>query len=249
MKIPTTLQLALLTVLTTGFYMMVGQSVPQKEVHPPEVIEIPEDVTTEEMVAIGKSIYVGKGICFTCHANTSRFPDLDDIATRAASRKTGYTAIDYLAESLYEPDVYIVEGFNPGMPVINKEIGLTDQEILAVIAYLQTLGGEATVTMDTKTVYTGGNLGGGEAAEGEVAMAAADAGATTVLDVYGCGRCHDAEQPLDPKSPSLAGIGARLDSDQLLSKLFRHEGDDGLDQVTVTELRSLVQYLSEQRGG
>jgi hypothetical protein len=36
------------------------------------------------------------------------------------------------------------------MPIINKPpIGLNDQEILAVLAYLQTLGGEATVTLAT----------------------------------------------------------------------------------------------------
>ena len=247
MKIPITLQLAVLTVLLTGFYMMVGQAVPQKEVQAPEVIEIAEDVSTEEMVAIGKGIYEGKGICFTCHANTSRYPDLQGIAARAATRKPGYTAIDYIAESLYEPAVYIVEGFNPGMPVVNKPpIGLTDPEILSVIAYLQTLGGEATVTMDTKTAYTGGAVGGGDAADDGGAAAVAEGG--TVLDTYGCGRCHDAEQPTDPPSPSLAGIGSRLASDQLLSKLYHHEGDDGLDQVTMVELESLVQFLSEQGG-
>ena len=46
---------------------------------------------------------------------------------------------------------FIVPGFNPGMPVINKPpIGLSDQEILAVIAYLQSLGGKVTVTLDSK---------------------------------------------------------------------------------------------------
>ena len=40
------------------------------------------------------------------------------------------------------------------MPVINKPpIGLTDQEILCVIAYLQTLGGTATVTLQTSHHY------------------------------------------------------------------------------------------------
>lgn len=244
MKIPITLQLALLTVGMTGFYMMVGQAVPQKEVQPPEVIEIAEDVSTEEMVAIGKTIYEGKGICYTCHANTSRYPDLQDIATRAATRKPGFSALDYLAESLYEPGAYIVEGFNPGMPEANKPpIGLTDGEILSVIAYLQTLGGEATVTMETKTAYTGGAVGDGA---GEGAAVVAEGG--TVLDAFGCGRCHDAEQATDPPSPSLVGIGARLSADQLLQKLYYHEGDDGLDQVTMVELESMVQYLSEQRG-
>ncbi len=239
MKIPITLQLALLTVGTTLFYMMVGQAVPQKEVQAPEVIEIAEDVSTEEMVQIGKTIYDGKGICYTCHANTSRYPDLQGIATRAATRKPGMSALDYLAESLYEPGAYIVEGFNPGMPEANKApIGLTDGEILSVIAYLQTLGGEATVTMDTKTAYTGGAAGG--------APAAGEGG--TVLDTFGCTRCHDAEQPTDPPSPSLVGIGARLSADQLLQKLYYHEGDDGLDQVTMVELESMVRYMSEQKG-
>ncbi len=239
MKIPITLQLALVTVLTTGLYMMVGQAVPQKEVQAPEVIEIAEDVSTEKMVEIGKSIYEGKGICFTCHANTSRYPDLQGIATRAATRRPGYTALDYLAESLYEPGAYIVEGFNPGMPEANKPpIGLTDGEILSVIAYLQTLGGEASVTMDTKTAYTGG----GDAA----AVVAGDGGA--MLDTFGCLRCHDAEQPTDPPSPSLVGIGSRLAADQLLHELYYHKGDDGLDQVTMVELESMVQFLSEQKG-
>ena len=62
--------------------------------------------------------------------------------------------VEYLAKSIYAPDSYIVPGFNPGMPVINKPpIGLTDQEILCVIAYLQTLGGTATVTLQTSHRY------------------------------------------------------------------------------------------------
>lgn len=242
MKIPITLQLAVLTVGLTGFYMMVGQAVPQKEVQAPEVIEIAEDVTTEQMVEIGRGIYEGKGICFTCHANTSRYPDLQGIATRAATRKPGVNALDYIAESLYEPGAYIVEGFNPGMPEVNKPpIGLTDPEILSVIAYLQTLGGEATVTMDTKTAYNGG----GDAAGGDAAAAAPGG---TVLDVYGCSRCHDADPPTDPPSPSLVGIGSRMTADQLLAALYHHKGDDGLDAVTMAELETLVQHMSEQGG-
>ena len=69
----------------------------------------------------------------------------------------GLNDVEYFAQSMYEPDVFIVPGFNPGMPVINKPpIGLTDQEILCVIAYLQTLGGTATVTLQTKHRYYGG---------------------------------------------------------------------------------------------
>jgi hypothetical protein len=62
--------------------------------------------------------------------------------------------VDYFAQSLYEPDVFVVPGFNPGMPTINRPpIGLTDQEILCVIAYLQSLGGTPTVTLQTSHRY------------------------------------------------------------------------------------------------
>ena len=54
------------------------------------------------------------------------------------------------------PDVFIVEGYNPGMPAIDKPpIGLTDQEILAVIAYLQSLGGTPTITLETTPAELG----------------------------------------------------------------------------------------------
>jgi hypothetical protein len=80
-----------------------------------------------------------------------RFPDLDGIGARAATRRPGHTDVQYLAESIYEPDVFIVAGFNPGMPIINKPpIGLSDQEILAVMAYLQSLGGKVSVTLESK---------------------------------------------------------------------------------------------------
>ena len=75
-------------------------------------------------------------------------------ARRAAS--PGLSDVEYFAQSMYEPDAFIVPGFNPGMPAINKPpIGLTDQEILCVIAYLQTLGGTPTVTLQTTHRYHG----------------------------------------------------------------------------------------------
>ena len=256
MKIPIPLQLVLLTVGMTAFYGMVGQSVPQKEVHPPEVIEIAEDISADEIVEIGKEIFEGKGICNTCHtigkSGALRFPDLDGIASRSATRKPGFTALEYLAEAMYEPDIFIVDGFSPGMPAINKPpIGLTDQEIIAVIAYLQTLGGEVTVDMSTKFVYTGGAAPGGG---GEVATVA-DAGDSSadaagedsgdpVLGTFGCNRCHDAASPADPNSPSLRGIGSRMNADQLFLSLSKHPGEERLDAVTLKELETLVQHLS-----
>ena len=117
------------------------------------------DLTTADMVTVGRQIMEGKGLCMTCHtigrSGALRFPDLDGVAGRAATRVPGLNDVEYFAQSLYAPDTFIVSGFNPGMPVINKPpIGLTDQEILCVIAYLQTLGGTATVTLQTSHAST-----------------------------------------------------------------------------------------------
>ncbi len=242
MKIPLTVQMLLIAVGLTGFYMMLGQSVPQKEVHPPEVIELADDLSTAEMVDIGKEIFDGKGICVTCHNGSARFPDLVGIATVASSRIPGYTALDYLAESLYEPDIFLVEGFNKGMPAINKPpIGLTDDEILAVIAYLQTLGGEATVTMETLTAYNGGTLGGGDAPPaGEEAVTAEASVADSPLATFGCASCHDGSQasPLD-------GVGDRMDRSQLLLAIAGHAPGGNAENVTVAQVQTLADFLSQ----
>lgn len=162
MRIPLILRIAALVLATTGFYTYVGQMVPQKEVLPPKDSTIGPNMATEDMARVGREIMEGKGMCLTCHTigKTSgpfRFPDLAGVDSRAKTRVPGLNDVEYFAQSLYEPTAYVVPGFPPAMPTINKPpIGLTDQEILCVIAYLQTLGGTPTVTMQTKHHYNGG---------------------------------------------------------------------------------------------
>jgi mono/diheme cytochrome c family protein len=160
-RVPHIVRIGALVLATTGFYAYVGQMVPQKEVLPPQEIVLRTDLTTADMVTVGRELMEGKGLCVTCHTfgktGALRFPDLEGIAVRARSRIPGMSDVEYLAQSMYEPDAYIVQGFNPGMPAINKPpIGLTDQEILCVIAYLQSLGGTPTVTLQTTHRYYAG---------------------------------------------------------------------------------------------
>lgn len=264
MKIPITVQLVILTVGLTAFYTMVGQAVPQKESHPPEVIEIAKDVSPEEMAEIGKGIFEGKGICVTCHTITGksgalRFPDLQGIASRVGSREPGMGPLDYFTKSLYEPDAFIVDGFSKGMPAINKPpIGLTDDEILTVIAYLQTLGGEVTVTMETQHAYNGGTLmseGGGEVVMADAGDAGADTGVADTgtmdsgpLAAYGCTKCHYTDRAGNLQGPSLFDVGTRLSRDQLVAGLVYHQGEDGLDQVTQADLQSLIAVMTQLKG-
>jgi mono/diheme cytochrome c family protein len=161
MRIPLLVRIGLLVLATTGFYTYVGQMVPQKEVQPPAEIVLKTDLTTAEMTKVGREIMEGKGLCLTCHTigktgGGLRFPDLANVDVRAKTREPGLSDVEYFAQAMYEPNAYVVPGFNPGMPTINKPpIGLTDQEILCVIAYLQTLGGTPTVTLQTKHHYNG----------------------------------------------------------------------------------------------
>ena len=170
MTIPLIARIGGLVLATTAFYGYVGQMVPQKEVQPPQETVLKADLTTADMVTVGREIMEGKGLCSTCHTigktGALRFPDLEGVAVRATSRIPGLSDVEYFAQSMYEPDVFIVQGFNPGMPAINKPpIGLTDQEILCVIAYLQSLGGTPTVTLQTThRYYSGAAAPGGAAA-------------------------------------------------------------------------------------
>src|SRR5262249_3545961 len=129
---------------------------------PPAEIVLKTDLSQAEMAKVGREIMDGKGLCLTCHTigkttGPYRFPDLANVAVRAKTRKPGYTDVDYFAESLYEPNAFIVPGFHPGMPTINKPpMGLTDQESLCVIASRQPLGGPTTVTPQPKPAFTGG---------------------------------------------------------------------------------------------
>lgn len=282
MRVPPTVKILGLTVGATLFYTWVGQLVPQKEVQPPEVVEMSQDMSTDQLVEIGQEIFDGKGICATCHTIGSsgalRFPDLAGIATRAADEVPGMGQVEYLAQSLYEPNAYIVPGFAPSMPAMDEPpIGLSDDEIRAVIAYLQTLGGEATMTMATALPYAEGAEatsdvdppGAGDAppaadpAEGagavvepadRIAAALTDeeieavgAGGPDLFARYGCDDCHATEPGGEL---TLAGTGGS--AQQLFVEIVEHEPPlDGTvaERMTLEEVRALARYLASLGGG
>ena len=100
----------------------------------------------------GALVFNGKGQCAACHtvdpsAPPGRCPDLTDIGINAAKRVSGTDAKTYLIESLYEPAKYLVPGYGKIMPEVWKApIALSKLEIEAVIAYLQSQGGEIDPT-------------------------------------------------------------------------------------------------------
>ncbi len=265
----TSLKIVAFTMLVVAFYSYVGQMVPQQITYPPESAEIGSDLNPVELAAVGEEIFVGKGTCITCHTlgetGSLRFPDLAGIGARAGSTIDGYSDVDYLSESLYDPNAYIVDGFLQGMPAVSKPpIGLSDIEILAVIAYLQSLGGEPTVTTATEFKWQG------QEPEPSAASASVPAGeprsGSDLFAAYLCNTCHKVDAAGQLVGPSLFDVGSRLSKSELYEAVLDPDatvaegftpgimsatlnGVGFADGVSPAELRNLVDYLASLQGG
>ena len=107
----------------------------------------------------GEKIFWGDGQCHTCHSigttgSATRGPDQEGLASRAEERakEMGLSSgLEYMVESIVNPSAHIVEGFDDIMPkVFAPPIMLDREKILAVLSYLQTLGGEPDIEALTK---------------------------------------------------------------------------------------------------
>jgi mono/diheme cytochrome c family protein len=136
--------------IVLGLFSLVALAVPQMASLPPaeEKFDLATVKTPADLAAIGQKIFFSKGQCALCHSigpsESARCPDLKGIGAKL--RK------EFIYESLTQPQAYIYldyrhEGppkeYPARMPYINKNpIGLTKNEILSVIAFLQQMSGE-----------------------------------------------------------------------------------------------------------
>src|SRR2546430_14721235 len=96
----------------------------------------------------------------------TRAPGLAGVGARAAKRKPGQSAKQYLIESLLDPGASLVEGYPNIMPRVDKPpIGLNRSELWAVVALLESLGGSVDVKLDDIPKTAGAPAVGGTAAE------------------------------------------------------------------------------------
>ena len=180
------------------------------------VVGVPDDTDNlstlarepEQFVEAGKAIFNGQGSCYSCHtlnpsAPPGRGPDLTDIGVGAATRKPGLGAKAYLIESLYNPTAFLVHGYGKTMtPAWKPPISLSNLEIEAVIAFLQSQGGEVDLTpfeppIDIQTVA--------KEMEARPLIHAADAerGADVFVNVVKCIACHDVSGIEKPENQTL----------------------------------------------
>jgi hypothetical protein len=136
--------------IVLGLFTLVALSVPQMASLPPveEKFDIATVKTPTDMATIGQKIFFSKGQCALCHtigpSESARCPDLKGIGAKLSR--------EFMFESLTQPQAYIYldyrhEGvakeYPARMPYINKNpIGLSKNEILSVIAFLQQMSGE-----------------------------------------------------------------------------------------------------------
>ncbi len=132
-------------------YAYIGYQVPQKIGLPPEkkALDLTKIKTKDDLVQIGQEIFYSKGQCALCHAigpGQGRCPNLSGVGARLTR--------EFIHEALVKPAAYVKLDFDAGkpvefsaqMPVINKPpIGLSEQELLTIIAFMQSNGGKVTV--------------------------------------------------------------------------------------------------------
>lgn len=145
------LKLVLFIIGLSALFTYIGvYFLPQSKSLPPKAIEIKEGITQDELIKIGEEILFGKGQCMVCHPNTPeagmRSPAIATIGADIENRTNSMdiTPEEYIFQALVDPKAYIPEGFAPIMPPSQKL--LTEGELIAVAAFLQSKGGSVTVS-------------------------------------------------------------------------------------------------------
>jgi cytochrome c551/c552 len=148
------------------------------------------------------------------------------VGSRAAKTKAGMSAKAYLIESLINPTAYIVEGYPPIMPAVDKPpIGLNRSELWALTAFLESQGGTVDVVLNDIPATAGASASGGTAAA-EIKMPGDVKGGEAVFQGKGgCIACHKAGKiGASPVGPDLSQIAKIQTPDYIMKKIIDPKG-------------------------
>lgn len=258
----TNLAIAFTVLGTLAVYTAVANVIPQVESDVPTELTLSADATPEELVAAGEEIYRGAGGCTACHGLGTRAPDLLDVAGRVCqTRKPGLSCKEYLYESLTRPAAYVVEGFQPIMPQMRRT--LSEHQVWATVAYLQSQGGEVTVTAGDFASATSGSEAGAGAGYATGAAATAIGGdpddPKALLQSAGCLACHVLDGVGGPVGPPFDSVRGSRDKDYLRRSILYPNADTAQgyetfagtmpltfgEQLTAAQLEAIVSFLAE----
>jgi mono/diheme cytochrome c family protein len=233
MRLPVSVKVGLFSIVIMGGYAWFANSIPQIESKPPEELSLEGgNVTPAQLVKAGEQIYHTKGTCEICHRigqKGTRAPDLAGVGSRAGKMKPGMSGKAYLLESLIQPQAFVVEGYPPIMPAVDKPpIALNRSEVWALVAFLESLGGTVDVTLNDipASVGAAASAGGGGGGAAPVALPGdAKAGKTVFTTKGGCLACHKAgDIPGTPVGPDLSQIAKIQTPDYIMKKILDPKG-------------------------
>ena len=264
------LALILVFTLVTNILPQIEGEAPQEE----KEVDLGA-LTMDSFIAMGESIFSGKGTCTLCHNNMGRAPDILVLNMGETSNKhikddryqgKATTTEDYLRESMLDPGAYVVKGFGKKgsndtispMPAVNKPpTQLSELEIDALIAFLQAKDGNE-VTVALPTLVPEPEATATSVQTESISPAAPAKSAKEVIGKYFCAACHTILETESPVGPDLNTVGSRLsvaeirqsiiDPDAVIAEGFI-EGmmpQDFSLKMTVSELEMLVEFLAKK---
>jgi len=250
-------------VLIAGFASLI----PQVESPAPEVLEISGDLSGPELAELGGEVFrSAESGCLACHGlgqEGLRAPDLAGIGARAGTVVSGQSAEEYLREALEDPCAHIVEGYDCIMPQTLAQ-ALGPAKITALIAFLQSQGGEITVSLSAEAAESDATESGAGSGPGIVGTTAEEIMANAAPP---CATCHqlDAIGAAGAVGPDLSEVGARLTPEQIRESILIPDAviaedcpdvacTPGLmpqiygEQLNAMQLETVVTYLSNLGG-
>jgi len=264
-------------IVVIAFFLYVGNSIPQLRQDPPKELVLAADAPVEDFVKAGQDIFYGKGTCALCHEigkKGERCPDLAGVGERADTRikeehykGKATNGAEYIVESVMDPTAYVVEGYQPSMPPVGRQ--LNDLELVAVVSFLQSQGGEVTVNGQSHFPKWRGEDGGAApaaAAPATAAVAASGASGAELVQKWGCVTCHNFDKPDKLVGPSLWDVGARKDANYIRESILAPDavvvegfpaglmkgtldGQGFYQKVSLQDLNTIVDYLASLKGG
>lgn len=255
----TNLKVGVVGLAVIAFYTMVAHVIPQLQSEVPETLELGAGVTPEALVAAGDRVYHGAGGCTACHGLGTRAPNLltdhageGPIGARCGTR--GKDCKTYLYESLTDPGAHLVAGFENIMPDLRRQI--SEDQIWAVIAYLQSQGGEVTVTEADLPKATPGQA---PATAGPTVTSTLDP--VALITEKGCIGCHLLDGQGGPVGPPFDGMGRRINAERIRRGILEPNADTarGYEQfagtmpatfgqmLSAAQLEALVRFLASRR--
>ena len=262
-------KVAFFSLLTVGgFWGFSNFGIPQIKPAPPPV-EAKLDLgamTMDQFIALGGTIYNGKGTCTLCHNSMGRAPMLDKVGAVSEERLKdarykgeAKTVQEYLHESLVKPSAFVVSGFgksgtndteSPMPDVSGGGIGLKEAELAAVVAYLQDSSGSEVTVEIPKMEAPAADAGAAKVEEAPLKTP------EEVLVKYTCGMCHKVMDQAGGLGPDLTKIGATKSKDYIRQSIIDPEAviakgfTGGMmpptygEQMKAKELEMLVNYLA-----